>query len=119
MTADRETPVSGLRERTGETTQLNDGAVSDVTVPCKQCGAMVTMTAAGLDRWRMFNARLSKQGEAPLRRDEILVCDRTECREAEREAIDKYATARDAKRSKRREAARGRKRRAKVDDEIA
>ncbi len=54
-------------------------------VPCRQCGAPTEINGAGIDAWRACNRALKHRGQEPLQKDEVVCCDRKECRQAERE----------------------------------
>lgn len=47
--------------------------------PCRaKCGAMVQVTEAAVETWRMFNSTLRKRGEEPIEAEKIVFC--TPCR---------------------------------------
>ena len=83
MPRDHETPQTGLRDRRGEV-KLG-GELTGELAPCRQCGAEVELSAITLEVWQQCNRKLQRAGEPPLGRDEILVCDRKECKQAEAE----------------------------------
>lgn len=80
---DPENAVSGLHERTGEVLKVGESDTPSRTVPCRQCGAPTEMLGSAVEVWRVSNRALKREGREPLGKDEVIACDRQECRAAE------------------------------------
>lgn len=78
---DSETPQSGLQKRRGPIKVGGD--LSGRIVPCRQCGAEVELTTITLGVWEASTRYLKRADQPPLERDEIVRCDRKECKQAE------------------------------------
>ena len=83
MARDRETPVSGLGERTNRIAKLGASDTPPRKVPCRVCGELVLMSGSAVDCWQAMNTLARKRRQPELREDEVMRCGASACRDHE------------------------------------